>query len=53
MQHYGNKRDEEEGIELDEVEAMKRIKELLRDCKKQYVVARAWLKRLYEEEEEE
>jgi osomolarity two-component system phosphorelay intermediate protein YPD1 len=50
MQHYGNKRDEEEGEDLDEAEAMRRIEALLRECKREYVVARAWLKRLYEED---
>ena len=51
MQHYGNKRDEEEGVDLEEDEAMKRIKALLEDCKRDYKVAKAWLERLYEEEE--
>jgi osomolarity two-component system phosphorelay intermediate protein YPD1 len=51
MQHYGNKRDEEEQKELDEDEAMKRIKALLEDCKRDYAVAKKWLEKLYEEEE--
>lgn len=51
MQHYGNKRDEEEGVDLKEEEAMKRIKELLADCKRDYKVAKAWLERLYQEDE--
>ena len=51
MQHYGNKRDEEEGVDLEEDEALKRIKALLEDCKRDYKVAKAWLERLYEEEE--
>lgn len=50
MQHYGNKRDEEENVDLDDAEALKRIKELLSACKADYAVAKQWLERLYEDE---
>lgn len=51
MQHYGNQRDEEAGTTLTEDEAMKRIKALLRDCDRDYKVAKAWLVNLYEGDE--
>ena len=47
MQHYGLLRDEEAGEALGEKEALDRIKSLLVDCKKDYAVARAWMKKLY------
>jgi len=50
MQHYGNKRDEEVGANLEEGEALERIKGLLADCKRDYEVAKAWFERLYEED---
>ncbi|TXT10905.1 hypothetical protein VHUM_01656 [Vanrija humicola] len=50
MQHYGNLRDEEVGAPLTEDEALKRIKVLLADCKRDYAVANRWLRRLYGEE---
>ncbi|KAL1410401.1 Phosphorelay intermediate protein [Vanrija albida] len=49
MQHYGNLRDEEVGAPLTEEEALKRIKALLADCKRDYAVASRWLRRLYGE----
>ena len=51
MQHYGNLRDEEAGESLAEDEALRRIKGLLTDCKRDYEVAMAWMRRLYEEED--
>ena len=51
MQHYGNKRDEEEGVDLKEDEALERIKKLLVQCKKDYRVAKAGLERWYEQED--
>lgn len=51
MQHYGNQRDEEVGAALSEEEALKRIKQLLVDCKRDYGVASRWLRRLYGDEE--
>lgn len=51
MQHYGNLRDEEVGEDLDEDEALKRIKQLLVDCKRDYGVASRYLRRLYGDEE--
>lgn len=51
MQHYGNLRDEEVGGPLNEDEALKRIKQLLVDCKRDYSVASRWLRRLYGEDE--
>jgi len=53
VQHYGAKRDEEAGVPLEEAEAMKRITQLLKDCKRDYAVAKVWLIRLYEEEDAE
>ncbi|WVF70558.1 hypothetical protein IAT40_005349 [Kwoniella sp. CBS 6097] len=50
MQHYGNKRDEEAGVELDSADALKRIKNLLTSCKKDYRVAKKWMEKLYEED---
>jgi osomolarity two-component system phosphorelay intermediate protein YPD1 len=50
MQHYGNLRDEEVGVDLNEEEALKRIKGLLKDCKRDYQVAKVWFEKLYEEE---
>ncbi|OCF31117.1 hypothetical protein I317_07629 [Kwoniella heveanensis CBS 569] len=50
MQHYGNKRDEEAGIELESAEALKRIKNLLTSCKKDYRIAKKWMEKLYEED---
>ncbi|WVQ97365.1 hypothetical protein IAU59_004477 [Kwoniella sp. CBS 9459] len=50
MQHYGNKRDEEAGVELESDEALKRIKNLLTSCKKDYRVAKKWMEKLYEED---
>ncbi|CAD6568848.1 MAG: hypothetical protein TREMPRED_004794 [Tremellales sp. Tagirdzhanova-0007] len=50
LQHYGNMRDEEVGETLSEDEALRRIKELLSDCKRDYQVAMACMKRLYEED---
>lgn len=50
MQHYGHKRDEEAGEKLSAEEALKRIATLLKDCKRDYRVAKAWLVQLYAEE---
>ncbi|WVQ62077.1 uncharacterized protein L199_000212 [Kwoniella botswanensis] len=50
MQHYGNLRDEEAGVSLGAPEALKRIKELLTACKKDYEVAKNWMENLYEED---
>ncbi|CAK9779569.1 unnamed protein product [Cutaneotrichosporon oleaginosum] len=47
MQHYGNLRDEEVGAALSEDEALRRIKQLLVDCKRDYAVASAYLRQLY------
>lgn len=47
MQHYGNLRDEEVGAALSEDEALKRIKSLLVDCKRDYAVASRYLRQLY------
>lgn len=47
IQHYGNCRDEEVGKDLSEEEALKKIDELLKACKKDYDVAKGWLSRLY------
>lgn len=49
IQHYGNCRDEEIGKDLTEEEALKKIEQLLNDCKKDYDVAKGWLSRLYPE----
>ncbi|WVR05985.1 hypothetical protein IAU60_003013 [Kwoniella sp. DSM 27419] len=49
MQHYGNLRDEEAGVPLSSEEALKRIKDLLKACKKDYQVAKRWMENLYEE----
>lgn len=51
MQHYGNLRDEEVDAPLTEDEALKRISQLLVDCKRDYAVASRWLRRLYGEED--
>ena len=51
MQHYGNLRDEEAGESLSEDEALKRIKGLLADCKRDYEAAMVWMKKLYAEDE--
>ncbi|EKD03571.1 transferase [Trichosporon asahii var. asahii CBS 8904] len=51
MQHYGNLRDEEVGENLEEGEALERIKQLLVDCKRDYGVASRYLRRLYNDEE--
>jgi len=53
VQHYGACRDEEAGESLTPEEALKRISQLLKDCKRDYAVAKVWLTRLYEEEEEQ
>ncbi|WVW82425.1 hypothetical protein I302_104435 [Kwoniella bestiolae CBS 10118] len=50
MQHYGNLRDEEAGVSLEAPEALKRIKDLLSACKKDYEVAKTWMENLYEED---
>lgn len=47
IQHYGHKRDEERGVDLSEDEALKKIGQLLKDCKKDYFVAKGWLSKLY------
>ncbi|BEI86003.1 hypothetical protein CcaverHIS002_0602900 [Cutaneotrichosporon cavernicola] len=47
MQHYGNLRDEEVGAALSEDEALRRIRNLLVDCKRDYAVASAYLRQLY------
>ena len=44
-------RDEEAGETLSEDEALRRIKGLLVDCKRDYEVAKAWMKKLYEDDE--
>jgi osomolarity two-component system phosphorelay intermediate protein YPD1 len=51
MQHYGNMRDEEAGESLSEEEALRRIQGLLADCQRDYQVAMAWMKKLYDEDE--
>lgn len=51
IQHYGHKRDEEENTDLSEEEALDKIAKVLAQCKKDYALAKAWLIRLYEEEE--
>ncbi len=51
MQHFGNLRDEEAGESLGEDEALRRIKGLLLDCKRDYEVAKTWMEDLYEEDE--
>ncbi|WWD17774.1 hypothetical protein CI109_102215 [Kwoniella shandongensis] len=51
MQHYGNCRDEEAGVDLKPAEALDRIKDLLTACKKDYEVAKNWMKKLYEEDD--
>ena len=53
MQHYGNLRDEAAGESLTEDEALRRIKALLTDCKRDHEVARAWMTKLYGEPDEE
>lgn len=50
MQHYGNLRDEEVGEALDEDEALRRIQQLLVECKRDYAVASRYLRRLYGDE---
>lgn len=50
MQHYGNLRDEEAGIDLSEKDALKRIQELLDKCKVDYEEAKEWMEGLYVEE---
>lgn len=50
MQHYGACRDEEAGEPLEADEALSRIAALLKICRKDYEVAKAWLVKLYEEE---
>lgn len=51
IQHYGHKRDEEENTDLSEEEALDKIAKVLAQCKEDYALAKAWLIRLYEEEE--
>jgi len=51
VQHYGANRDEEADCAITDEDALKRITQLLKDCKKDYAVAKVWLIRLYEEEE--
>lgn len=52
MQHYGHLRDEAAGVDLTEKEALKRIEGLLKDCRRDYQIAKAWMKRLYADEGE-
>jgi osomolarity two-component system phosphorelay intermediate protein YPD1 len=47
IQHYGHKHDEDQQ-KIEEEDALKRIASLLKECKKDYVVAKAWLVNLYE-----
>lgn len=49
MQHYGQRRDEEEGVDLTEAEALSKIASLLATVKVEYEAAEAWLKRWYKE----
>ncbi len=50
MQHYGNRRDEEKGVDLSAEEAMRRIEALLVDCRRDYKVAKIWMEDMYKEE---
>lgn len=50
MQHYGNLRDEEVGESLTQQEALARIDKLIKECQNEYERAKAWFRRLYEEE---
>lgn len=47
IQHYGNRRDEEVGVDLDEKEALSRIGQLLAQVKREYRVAEEFLKGFY------
>lgn len=49
MQHYGQRRDEEAGIDLTEAEALSKITSLLSTVKVEYEAAEAWLKQWYKE----
>ncbi|TDL22089.1 histidine-phosphotransfer domain, HPT domain-containing protein [Rickenella mellea] len=49
MQHLGQRRDEEAGVDLSQEEALARIAPLLVAVKKEYAVAQAWLKNWYKE----
>jgi len=44
MQHYGQLRDDERGVDLSEEEALKNIKTLVERLKKEYAEAERWLK---------
>jgi len=48
IQHYGKLRDEVAGKDLDEDTALKLIKALLVDVKKEYAEAESWLRDYYE-----
>ena len=47
MQHYGQKRDEQAGINLSSEDALDKIERLLVQVKKEYRDAEAWLKQWY------
>ena len=51
IQHYGHCHDEDQQP-IDKDDALKRIKQLLKECKKDYVVAKAWLVQLYDGDQE-
>lgn len=48
MQHYGQKRDEQVGVDLTNEEALAKIAPLLTQVKSEYGDAEAWLKAYYD-----
>lgn len=49
IQHYGQLRDEDIGVDLTSDAALQKIEPLLGRVKKEYAVAEAWLKKWYED----
>jgi len=49
IQHYGNRRDEENNRDLSEKEALELINKLLGQVKADYAVAEAWLRKWYDD----
>lgn len=47
IQHYGQKRDEEAGLDLSDKDALGKIEALLGQVKLEYTAAEAWLKQWY------
>lgn len=53
IQHYGQRRDEDAGIDLSEKDALSKIGGLLGQVKKEYTASEKWLKKWYDDHPDE